>query len=160
MKTVMSIRFPVDQHLSILTAAHRHANGNPAELVRRAVSEHLERLDGGGLESRLSALLEAMAATLPTAIVDEIERRVERHSQTQNQEKITKCVQTATLLLHNLQELVKANNFLLTETTLQSKDQALAEGVLCQTNELDDSHTEEDDLLDFYEELLGPSDAA
>ena len=79
MKTVMSIRFPTEQHQAIIKAAELHNNSNPAELVRRAVAEHLEKLNGGGLEARIAARLEALASNLPAVVAqataDEIETR-------------------------------------------------------------------------------------
>ena len=87
MKVVMSIRFPVDQHQKIIEAAEQHTAGNPADLVRQAVAQYLENLDGGGLEARLTARLEAVAAQLPVAMADEIETRARARKAARQQQE-------------------------------------------------------------------------
>jgi len=77
MKTVMSVRFN-EQTVKKIQAAAEDSSSNPAALIRKAVEEFLENLNGEGLEARLAARLEALTAALaalPAAVADEIEAR-------------------------------------------------------------------------------------
>lgn len=78
MKTVVSVRFSEQQQEGIQkTAAARGTT--PAALIREAVDQFLENANGEGLEARLAARLESLAAALPAAVAvavaDDIEAR-------------------------------------------------------------------------------------
>lgn len=78
MKTVISVRFSQQQQEGIQRQAEDQGT-TPAALIREAVDQFLENANGEGLEARISARLEALAATLPQAAAqataDEIESR-------------------------------------------------------------------------------------
>lgn len=72
MKTVMSVRFD-EQTVKKIQAAAEDSSTTPASLIRKAVGEFLENLNGEGLEARLAARL----AAVPQAVADEIEARAD-----------------------------------------------------------------------------------
>ena len=59
----MSVRFD-EQIVKKIQAAAEGQGSNPAALIRKAVDEFLENLNGEGLEARIATRLEALAARL------------------------------------------------------------------------------------------------
>lgn len=63
MKTVMSVRFD-EQTVKKIQAEAEGQGTTPASLIRKAVGEFLENLNGESLEARLADRLEALAVRL------------------------------------------------------------------------------------------------
>ena len=76
MKTVISVRFSDEQQAGIQRQAEARGTTS-ASIIRKAVDDFLENEDGGGLEARISARLEAMAAQLPATVAQATAHEIE-----------------------------------------------------------------------------------